>query len=140
MNSKIVSATKAASAIFLAFVLVTGTIAAISPSFMTASAQAQPYSVRDNRYNSYESYSGINNNDRKLYEKDSYESQYQSYKPDYKLQYPPYDKDNNIYQKSIDAGVIGLRFSSEREICFDRIDNYSDGLIDFRDPDCPPLR
>jgi hypothetical protein len=123
----------------LVTVLVIGIIAVISLLFITgANAQTQPYSGRDNRYNSYESYSGMNNNDRKSYEKDSYESHYPSHKPDYKLQYPPYDKDNNIYQKSKDAGVVGLRFSSEREICFDRIDNDSDGLIDFRDPDCQP--
>jgi hypothetical protein len=133
--------TKKTSAIFLVTVLVAGIIASISSSFMTVeSAQAQPYSGRDNRYNSYEPYSGMNNNDRKSYGKDNYESQYQpSHKPDYKLQYPSYDKDNNIYQKSKDAGIIGLRTPPGIEICFDRIDNDGDGLRDFRDPDCPTV-
>jgi hypothetical protein len=63
--------TKKTSAIFLVTVLVAGIIASISSSFMTVeSAQAQPYSGRDNRYNSYEPYSGMNNNDRKSYGKD----------------------------------------------------------------------
>jgi hypothetical protein len=125
------------SEIFLGIVLVAGMIALSFPSFMTVDAQAQPYYGRDNRYNSYEPDYRMDK-DRKSYENDNYESQYPSYKHDYKLQYPPYDKDNNIYQKSKDAGVVGLRFSSEREICFDRVDNDSDGLIDFRDPDCQP--
>ena len=135
MNSKTVS-TKI-NAIFLATLLITGIIAVISLLFITASAQTQPYSGRDNRYNSHEP-GYERDNDRKSYGKNSYESQYPSHKPDYKLQYPSYGKDNNIY-KSRDAGIIGLRAPPVIEICFDRIDNDGDGLRDFTDPDCPPL-
>ena len=112
------------SAIFLAIVLVTGMIALSFPSFMTTGAQAQPYYGRENRYNSYEPDYRMDN-ERKSYENDNYESQY-----------PSYDKDNNSYHKSKDAGIIGLRAPPGIEICFDRIDNDSDGLRDFADPDC----
>ena len=57
--SKIVS-TKKTNAIFLATVLVTGIIAAISPSFIIGvNAQAEPYYGMDKRYNSYEPNYGI---------------------------------------------------------------------------------
>ncbi|HSF49596.1 MAG TPA: hypothetical protein VLA74_02445, partial [Nitrososphaeraceae archaeon] len=77
MNNKIVSLTKKRiSAIFLATVLIAGTIALSFPSFMTiGTAQAQQYYEMDNDYNSYE-------------------PEYPSYKPDYKPQYPSYGKDD----------------------------------------------
>ena len=112
------------SAIFLVIVLVTGMIALSFPSFMTAGAQAPSYYGRDNRYNSYEPDYRMDN-DRTSYENDNDESQY-----------PSYDKDNNSYHKSKDAGILGLRAPPGIEICFDRIDNDSDGLRDFADPDC----
>ncbi len=72
MNNKIVSITKN-SAIFLAAILIAGTIALSSPSFMTAStAQAQPY------------YDGM-------------DKRYNSYQPDY----PPEYKDSNSYNSYI---------------------------------------
>ena len=80
------------SAIFLVIVLVTGMIALSFPSFMTAGAQAPSYYGRDNRYNSYEPDYRMDK-DRKSYENDNDESQYPSYKHDYKPQYPSYDKD-----------------------------------------------
>jgi hypothetical protein len=126
------------SAIFLVIVLVTGMIALSFPSFMTAGAQALSYYGRDNRYNSYEPDYRMDN-DRKSYQNDNDDSQYPSYKHDYKPQYPSYDKDNNSYHKSKDAGIIGLRAPPGIEICFDRIDNDGDGLRDFVDPDCQPL-
>ena len=54
-NNKIVSR-KTTSAVFLAIVLLTGTIALSAPSFMIGSAQAQSYydnDGMDKRYNSY---------------------------------------------------------------------------------------
>ena len=83
--NKIVS-TKRTSAIFLAIVLVTGTIATLSfPTFMTISAaQAQQYygDRMDNDYNSYGP------------------PEYPSYKPDYKPAYPSYDgKDKRQIQR-----------------------------------------
>ncbi|HET8856072.1 MAG TPA: hypothetical protein VFM28_00960 [Nitrososphaeraceae archaeon] len=77
MNNKIVSI-KRISAVFLAIVLVAGTIAIILPSFMTIeTAQAQPYyDEMDNDYNSYgQDYGMDDNNDRKSYGKDN------NYKP-----------------------------------------------------------
>jgi hypothetical protein len=56
LNSKIILI-KRTSSVFLAIVLVVGTFALSSPSFMTiGAAQAQPYyyDVMDNRYNSYD--------------------------------------------------------------------------------------
>ncbi len=69
--NKIVSI-KRISAVFLAIVLVTGTISALSsPSFMVGTAQAQPYyDEMDNNYNSYEQDYGMDNN-------------YNSYEQDY---------------------------------------------------------
>jgi len=62
---------------FLAIVLVAGTIAAISPSFIIGTAaQAEPYYGMDDRYDSYEPPEYTDNN--------SYESEYPSYTPDYK--------------------------------------------------------
>ena len=79
MNSKIIS-TKTTSAIFLAIVLVTGTITALSS--LIVGAQAQPY------YNSYEP------------------PQYQpSYKPDYKAKYP---SDNNNYKSKDSSKSVSI--------------------------------
>jgi len=103
LNNKIVSI-KTTSAIFLAIVLVTGTITTISPSFMItgANAQAQPYYG----YNSYGPPEYPDNNYKKSYGNDnnSYDkSQYQSssYKPDYKPQYPSYVKDDKRDKSNI---------------------------------------
>ena len=90
MNNKIVS-TQTTSAIFLAIVLFTGTITAISSSssFMrSAQAQSSYYydGGIDTRYNSYEP------------------PQYPSYKPDYKAKY---SSDNNNY-KSKDSKSVSL--------------------------------
>ena len=60
MTSKIAS-TKTASAIFLAIVLVAGTFAVISPSFMVGAAQAQPYYGMEQRYSDYEQDYGMDN-------------------------------------------------------------------------------
>ncbi|HET8856154.1 MAG TPA: hypothetical protein VFM28_01370 [Nitrososphaeraceae archaeon] len=69
--NKIVSI-KRISAVFLAIVLVAGTISALSsPSFMVGTVQAQPYyDEMDNDYNSYEQDYGMGNN-------------YNSYEQDY---------------------------------------------------------
>jgi hypothetical protein len=86
--SKIVSSTtKTTSAIFLAIVLIAGTIA-ISSSFMTNS-QAQPYHEdrMDNMYNSYGP------------------PEYPSYQPDYKPIYPSYEKDNRDKSKDSSKSV-----------------------------------
>ena len=68
--SKILS-TKKINACFLAIVLIVGTLAAISPSFMVG-AHAQQYGM-DQKYNSYESDYGMDNSydDKKSYGKDS---------------------------------------------------------------------
>ncbi|HJU59046.1 MAG TPA: hypothetical protein VJ583_04810 [Nitrososphaeraceae archaeon] len=50
MNNKLTSSTKKSSAIFLATILIAGIIALSFPSFMTGSAQAQPYYGMDNNY------------------------------------------------------------------------------------------
>jgi hypothetical protein len=96
------------SAIFLAIVLVAGTIAAISPSFVIgAEAQAE----REYRYNSYEpeptEYSPPytdrqHSNYPSEYEMDSYEKK--SYGNDYYEQpeYPSYE-DNNSYKSKKDS-------------------------------------
>ncbi len=114
------------SAVFLATVLIAGTIAISFPSFMIGSAQAQSYygnGGMDNRYNSYGSdygkdnsygsdYGKDNSYDKRSYGNDyGYESQYQpSYKPDYKPQYPSYDKkddrDKSKDNKSVDIKKI----------------------------------
>jgi hypothetical protein len=117
VNNKIVSI-KSFSAIFLAIVLVTGTIALYFPSFMTG-AKAQLYydNRMDNRYNSYgpipeypdnnyynsyESDYGMDK-DKKPYRTDSYESKYPSYKHDYKPAYPSYGKDDKRDKSSKDS-------------------------------------
>ncbi|HET8857290.1 MAG TPA: hypothetical protein VFM28_07160 [Nitrososphaeraceae archaeon] len=103
MNYKIVLS-KTTNALFLATVLIAGTIALSfslsSSSFITADAQAQPYYDGMDRYD-----------DRKSYDKRSYgnhngyyESQYQpSYKPDYKPKYPSYDGKDDRRDKSKDS-------------------------------------
>jgi hypothetical protein len=99
LNNKI-EKTKKISAVFLATVLIAGTIALSFPFFMiTGTAQAQPYYGMDS-YNDRKSY-GMDDSygasdygmDKKPYAMDSYEPEYpSSYKPDYKPQYPSYDK------------------------------------------------
>jgi hypothetical protein len=77
---------------------------------MTGSAQAQPYygGGIDNRYNSYESDYGMDNNYMKSYgNENGYESQYQSpYEPDYKPQYLSYGEDNR--DKSKDSNSVSI--------------------------------
>jgi hypothetical protein len=142
LDNKLISSKKKSSSIFLAIVLVAGTITLSSPSFMIGT-QAQPYSGIDNKYNSYyepeypdndyyNNYGpdyGMNNNNMKSYETNSYEpttsygndnnyqktygndngydkSQYKSYKPDYKPQYPSYGKDDR--DKSKDSKSVSI--------------------------------
>jgi hypothetical protein len=99
LNNKI-ELTKRFSAVFLAIVLVAGTITALSyPSFMI-DVQAQPYYGMDNSYNSYGSDFGIDSyNDKRSYGNDNdygYELQYQSYKSDYKsTEYQSYFGNDN---------------------------------------------
>jgi hypothetical protein len=117
LTNKIVS-TKTTSAIFLATVLILGTIAALSSStsFMTigANAQDQLYYGMDSRYNSYEpeypdkkydsyGYSDYAMDKDRISYDNSYESQYQSYKPDYKTQYPSYGKDDSRDKSTKDS-------------------------------------
>ncbi len=71
MNNKKVSR-ETTSAIFLAIVLVAGTFALSSPSFMVGAAQAQPYYGMDKKYNDYESDYEMNSYDKKPYEQESY--------------------------------------------------------------------
>ena len=78
---------KTTTAIFLAIVLLVGTFAAISPSFIIKGANAQSesesynYGMNDDRYNDYKRGYGMDND----YDKKSYE---------YKQKYPPYGKDD----------------------------------------------
>jgi hypothetical protein len=87
--NKIVSKKKT-SAIFLAIVLLTGTITLFSPSFM-AGAQAQPYYGMDDRYDSYEAEYTDNNN----YEPTKY--------PSYNREYP---SDNSYESKESSSTII----------------------------------
>ena len=115
------------SAIFLAIVLVAGTIAAISPSFVIeAEAQAE----REYRYNSYEpepeyspQYSeNVCNSYEPSYEINAYEipqssygnennyhepREYQSYQKDYKAEYPSYDGKDS-YKSKKDSSIISI--------------------------------
>ncbi|HEX6294168.1 MAG TPA: hypothetical protein VFZ46_03370 [Nitrososphaeraceae archaeon] len=100
MNSKIVS-TKTTSAIFLAIVLVAGTFAAISPSFIIGvNAQSESYDYgynsyepeyTDKAYNSYESDYGMDSYDKPIYDdKKLYDD---------KPIYPSYVKDDRYKSK-----------------------------------------
>jgi hypothetical protein len=119
LNNKILSI-KRNSAIFLAGILIAGTIALFIPSFTTtASAQSEPY-YRDNsygpepreyppeysdsnNYNSYEPEYGMDSY-KKSYGNNNYEQpQYPSYQQDYKQEYPKYVKDNNGYKSKKDS-------------------------------------
>jgi hypothetical protein len=87
--NKIVS-TKTTSAIFLAIVLVLGTIALTIPSF---SVEAQATSDRDNDYdNDYE--------EKKSYDKDDYKSEYSSYG-----KYDDRDHDKSKKDSSISVSI-----------------------------------
>src|SRR5918995_2689976 len=109
------------STVFLAIVLLAGTVVLSSPSFITGvNAQSEPY-LRDNVYepqpeyppqyadsNSYNSYEPEYEIDsyKKSYINDYYEQpEYQSYKLDYKSQYPSngQDSDNNYYKSKKDS-------------------------------------
>ena len=72
---------KTTSAIFLAIVLIVGTFAVISPSFMIG-AHAQQYGM-DQKYNSYEPDYGMDSYDKK-----------------------PYGKEDNNYYKSKDSSNV----------------------------------
>jgi hypothetical protein len=86
---------------FLAIVLVTGTIAAISPSFIIkgVNAQAQPYYDGMDSYDDKKSY-GIDNS--------YYESQYSSYKPDYKPKYSSNDKHDRDKSKKDSSKSVSI--------------------------------
>src|SRR5688572_2602457 len=111
---------------YLVIVLITGTIALSSPSFMIGAAQAEPYGMddsygypdyRDDKDKKYDSYGppvyGIDDSygDKKSYDKRSYgndygydKTQYQSHKPDYyKPKYTSYDGKDDSRDKSKDS-------------------------------------
>jgi hypothetical protein len=107
--------------LFLAFMLIAGTIAAFTPSFIIGvNAQSEPY-YRDNSYgseqeyppeyadsNSYNSYEPEYRMDnyKKLYSNDNYEQpEYPSYQPDYKSKYPSYGKDDRDKSKDSSNSV-----------------------------------
>ena len=102
MNYKIVLS-KTTNALFLATVLIAGTIALSfslsSSSFITADAQAQPYYDGMDRYDDRKSYDKRSYGNHNCY----YESQYlPSYKSNYhKPEYPSYSKDNSLLQIEI---------------------------------------
>jgi hypothetical protein len=87
--NNIISA-KRNSAIFLATLLVLGTIATISPSFMVE-AQAEPFYGMDDRYDSYEEEYTDNNNYEPI--------EYPSYKPEY-------PSDNSYKSKDSSSTII----------------------------------
>jgi hypothetical protein len=100
------------NAIFLVFILIAGTITAIfSALFMVgASAQAQPYSEIDNRYNIYQPTAGygMDNNYKKSYGHDNYEStEYPFYKLSYKPEYQSYSEKDN-YKSSKDSNSVSI--------------------------------
>ena len=103
---------KKISAAFLTAVLVAGTIALSSPSFMIG-AQADPYYGMDKRYGSYESdYNSYENDsyDKKPYEStygNSYEQDYPSYKPEYKKD--SYGKDRDYDQSKDSSNSVSLK-------------------------------
>ena len=102
--NKIVSI-KITSSIFLATLLILGTLATISPSFMVG-AQAVPEYGMD----SYGSDYGMNNSyDKRSYGNDnSYDSQYSFHKPDYKPKFPSYDKDNYKSKKDDNSKNVSI--------------------------------
>ena len=81
---------------FLAIVLVTGTIALSPASFMVGTAQATSDHEKD--YDKYDkkSYTKDRYDDRKSYEKDKYKS----------TEYTSYEKDNNYYKSKDSSNVI----------------------------------
>jgi hypothetical protein len=115
------------NAMFLAIILVTGTITLFSPSFMKpVNAQTEPYyyyGERENGYSSYEpqsiypsKYADREYNSYKpSYEKNIYDTapsygngnyqprEYSSYQQDYKQEYQSYEKDNNYKSKKDDS-------------------------------------
>jgi hypothetical protein len=108
-----IASTKTTSAIFLAIVLVAGTIAISSPSFMIG-AKAQPYYGTDNRYNSYGPIQYPDNNYYNSYEprdygmdsyddRNSYDNKPYGNDNSYKLQYTSYDGKDDKRDKSKDS-------------------------------------
>jgi hypothetical protein len=125
------------SAIFIAVVLVAGTISAISPSFMLGAQAQQDYRETDNRYNIYEpepeypiQYAENENNsyepsyEKETYETPSYENnhyetpsygnnnyeprEYSSYQQDYKPKYQSYEKDNYKSKKDDNSKSVSI--------------------------------
>src|SRR5918993_3513634 len=92
------------SATFLAIVLLTGTIATISPSFIVGAQAQQEYNGIDNRYNSYEP----TEYPPEYTDNNSYEREYTSYTPDYKPQYPSYEKDDRDKSKDRSSKSISI--------------------------------
>jgi hypothetical protein len=94
------------NAIFLAAVLVVGTFAAISPSFIIGvNAQYEPKYGMDTEYNSYKpSYENDIYDAPPSYGIDNYHPrEYPSYQQDYKQEYPKYVKDTNGYKSKKDS-------------------------------------
>ena len=64
-----IAITKKSNTIFLATVLIVGTIAGISPSFIIGiNAQTEPYYGMDERYSDYKQDYGMDSYDKKSYE------------------------------------------------------------------------
>jgi len=109
LNNKILSI-KITSSIFLAIVLVAGTIALSYPSFMIGAAQASSDREKDHDNDDKKKSHGKDRDrddksrdhdkydDKKSYEKDSYESQYSSY-----------EKDNNSYKSKDGSSSVSIK-------------------------------
>jgi hypothetical protein len=95
--------TKRINALFLSIVLIVGTIAAISPSFIIGiKAQTEPYYEKDTRYSNYEQEPEPMDNGYSVYEPDypKYpDKKYNNYGPDYPPKYTD-DRKYNSYESN----------------------------------------
>jgi len=95
---------KTTSAIFLAIVLVTGTIALSIPSFMIGAAQASSDREKDHdNDDKKKSYGKDRDRDDKSRDHDKYDDKKSYGKDSYESQYSSYEKDNNNYKSKKDS-------------------------------------
>ena len=133
MNNKLTSSTTKLNAIFLAIVLITGTIAVISPSFIIkgVNAQSEPYYEKDTRYSSYEPEQEDRDKSYYSYEPEyskSPDKKYNNYGPEHQSEYK--DKEYNSYEPAYGVDNLYNSYKSQNPPEYKDNNNYG--------PEYPP--
>ena len=124
--------TKRINAIFLAIVLITGTIAVISPSFIIkgVNAQSELYYEKDTKYSNYETEPEDRDKSYYLYEPEyskSPDKKYNNYGPEHQSEYK--DKEYNSYEPAYGVDNLYNSYKSQNPPEYKDNNNYGPEYI-----------